>query len=341
MIRRILYEVLVAYVRLGLKVYFSRITIHGTEYIPGTGPLLFTANHQNSFLDAILIAAAQPRRLHFLVRADVFRKPLASKILRALSMMPVYRFRDGWQSLGKNAESFEEVASLFSRNESVLIFPEGNHSLLRRLRPLSRGFTKPLALAVERNPNQKIMVVPAGLNFSDHKTFRSAVSVYFGKPVDVRAFLKEGKPDANALRDKVSEEMKKLIVHIEDLTNYPVIENRLALEGFDFLNPQITNDRIMQGSESSRETFSGLPVKKRMIADTIFRILHFPVLAGWNQFQTKITDPVFTASLKFVYGIFAFPIYYLSVFIAINLLSGMQTAMLILMVFAGSIFLKR
>lgn len=341
MIRQFLYEILVAYVRLGLKVYFSRITIHGTEYIPRTGPLLFTANHQNSFLDAILIAAAQPRRLHFLVRADVFRKPLASKILRALSMMPVYRFRDGWQSLGKNAESFEEVASLFNRNESVLIFPEGNHSLLRRLRPLSRGFTKPLALAVERNPNQKIMVVPAGLNFSDHKTFRSAVSVYFGKPVDVSAFLKEGKLDANALRDKVSEEMKKLIVHIEDLTNYPVIEARLALEGFDFLDPQITNERILQVSESSRENFSGLPAKKDMIADTIFRILHYPVLAGWNRVQAKITDPVFTASLKFVYGIFAFPLYYFSIFIVLGLMGGFQIAMLILMVFAGSIYLKR
>ncbi|MFZ9980530.1 MAG: 1-acyl-sn-glycerol-3-phosphate acyltransferase [Cyclobacteriaceae bacterium] len=341
MIRRILYEILVAYVRLGLKVYFSRITIHGTEHIPRNGPLLFTANHQNSFLDAILIAAAQPRRLHFLVRADVFRKPLASKILRALSMMPVYRFRDGWQSLGKNAESFEEVASLFKRNEAVLIFPEGNHSLLRRLRPLSRGFTKPLALAIEKNPQQKIMVVPTGLNFSSHMSFRSGVSVYFGRPVDVSTFLQEGELDANALREKVSEEMKKLIVHIEDLNNYPVIESCLALEGFDFLDPQITNARILQASESNRDNFSGSPVKNKMISATIFRSLHFPVLAGWNRVQAKITDPVFTASLKFVYGIFAFPLYYLSIFVVVNLMAGMQTAILTLIVFAGSIFFKR
>lgn len=341
MIRRFLYELLVAYTRLGLKVYFRRIEVHGTEHVPKTGPLMFTANHQNSFLDAILIAAMQPRRLHFLVRADVFRKPLASKILRALSMMPVYRFRDGWQSLGKNAESFEEVASLFGRHESVLIFPEGNHSLLRRLRPLSRGFTKPLALAMQRNPHQKIMIVPAGLNFSDHMAFRSMVSVHFGQPVDVSQFLNEEKSDFNALREKVSEEMKKLIVHIEDLNDYPAIEAKLALEGFDFIDPQRTNSRISELWKNEKGMVADFSSKKSPVPDFLFRLFHFPVLEGWSHIRSKITDPVFNASLKFVYGIFAFPIYYLLIFLIVSLLSGVQPAILILMVLIATIFLKR
>ena len=319
MMRALLIDFLTGYIRLGLRFYFRRLDVYGLDHLPTQGPVLFAANHQNSFLDALILAAVQPRRMHYLVRADVFKKPWASKMLRALNMMPVFRFRDGWQSIGKNADSFEKVAKALQQQEAVLIFPEGNHSLLRRLRPLSRGFTKPLALALEHNPDLTISVVPAGLNFSDHQRFRSEASVYFGKPIPVNEFYNGGVLDANGLRERLSDEMKQLIVHVEDLRMYEESIKKLALAGVGFTDP-VTANRMLAGDShismiSSRNA-------QRSKSDFLFRWTHFPVLLGWRKFQSRIKDPVFVASIKFVYGIFAIPVYYALVWMVFSVLLG-------------------
>lgn len=319
MIRRLLIDLLTGYVRLGLRFYFRRLDVYGLDQIPLKGPVLFAANHQNSFLDALILAAVQPRRMHYLVRADVFKRPWAARILRTLNMMPVFRFRDGWQSIGKNAESFEKVADALKHQEAVLIFPEGNHSLLRRLRPLSRGFTKPLALALQHNPDINISVVPVGLNFSDHQRFRSEASVYFGKPIPVNEFFTEGTLDANRLRERLSGEMKQLIVHVEDLSGYEETVKKLENSGVDFTDPVIVNRMIAEGMSYA---VSSSPRVNRGKTDLFFRWIHFPVLFVWSKLRMKIKDPVFVASLKFVFGIFAVPVYYVLIWIAFFVFLG-------------------
>ena len=42
-------------VRGTLKLYFRKIKVEGLKHIPTTGPVLFTVNHQNAFLDALLL----------------------------------------------------------------------------------------------------------------------------------------------------------------------------------------------------------------------------------------------------------------------------------------------
>lgn len=333
MFRRFLVDFLVFYVRIGLRFYFRKLVVRGVEHIPANGALMFAANHQNSFLDALIIAATQPRRLHFLVRADVFRKSWASRLLRMLNMMPVFRFRDGWQSLGKNSETFDEVVRLFEQDQALLLFPEGNHSLLRRLRPLSRGFTKPLAQALQKSPNQKIFLIPAGLNFSDHKTFRSEASLYFGPPIDVRTFIENGVLDANALREKLSDEMKKLVVHIEDLNSYPQVEASLVAAGISFIDPVQTNQHISNLLSVKKDQSSKTILSQRRDNDILFRLCHYPALLGWKRIRSGIKDPVFTASLKFVYGIFAFPLYYLFVFSAVSFIVGATAAAAVVLSF--------
>ena len=319
MLRGLLIDFLTGYVRLGLRFYFRRLDVFGLDQLPTQGAVLFAANHQNSFLDALILAAVQPRRMHYLVRADVFKKPWASKILRTLNMMPVFRFRDGWQSIGKNTDSFEKVAAVLQQQEAVLIFPEGNHSLLRRLRPLSRGFTKPLALALQQNPDLVISVVPAGLNFSDHQRFRSEASVYFGKPIPVNEFFKGGVLDANGLRERLSDEMKQLIVHVEDLRMYEESIKKLELAGVDFTDPVTANRMLAGDSHISMTSFRN---SQRSKSDFLFRWTHFPVLLGWRKLQSKIKDPVFVASIKFVYGIFSIPLFYGVVWMMLSFLLG-------------------
>ena len=329
MFKHLLYDLLRLYVRAGLKFYFNRIETRGVSQIPADVPLFFTANHQNSFLDAILIAATQPRRLHFLVRSDVFKNEIARKFLSALNMMPVYRIRDGWSSIQNNHQTFASTAELLRDKSSLLIFPEGNHSLLRRLRPLSRGFTKPIAQALEINPELPIHVVPVGLNFSAHLNFRSSVSVIYGAPIPVKEYCRDGQLDANRLRETVASEMKKLITHIEDHDRYDAVIRKIQTHTPDYLNPEAVN-KLIYAAESEAEK---QVIQKAGALQYISRLMHVFPLIGWKALREKIKDPVFTGSIKFVYGIFIFPLYYLLLFLCLSFLLTWYYGLLVVFLF--------
>ena len=295
-------------VRLGLPFYFRKLKVVGADYVPASGPLLFAANHQNSFLDALMVTVTQRRDMHYLVRSDVFRKPLARRALTLLHMLPVFRIRDGWNTLGNNGPTFERCVEIFRNGGAVLIFPEGNHSTFRRLRPLSRGFTKPIGLALDSDSSLPIMVVPVGLNFSNHTAFRAPASVHFGMPIPVQDHIREGRLDANSLREALAAAMKKLIVHIEDPDSCERVESALRASGADLTDPVSCNALIGKLQEEGLSPI--IPAIQRKGLTWPFRVLHYLPLAGWYRLQKTIRDPMFTGSLKSVYGIFVFPAYY-------------------------------
>ena len=80
------------------------------------------ANHPNSFLDAIIIAAHFKEPIHFLARGDAFRKPWHNRLLRLLHMIPIYRISEGRENLHKNEYAIERSAELLQQNKIVLIF---------------------------------------------------------------------------------------------------------------------------------------------------------------------------------------------------------------------------
>jgi 1-acyl-sn-glycerol-3-phosphate acyltransferase len=332
MFRWLLYDLLRVYVRFGLKFYFNRIQVRNEKTLPDRVPLFFAANHQNSFLDAILIAATQRRRLYFLVRSDVFKNSAVRWLLNALNMMPVYRVRDGWSSIKNNVTTFGTTAQLLKDGSAVLIFPEGNHNLQRRLRPLSRGFTKPIRQAIEAAPDLPVHVVPVGLNYSAHLNFRSSVSVLYGSPISVQEFCNCGQLDANQLRNKLADEMRLLITHIDDQSDYDEIIKKLETCNPDFLDPYSVNKLITSNEWTAVEK---APVRPGFIQG-ISRFIHFIPLLGWSALREKIKDPVFTASIRFVYGIFVFPLYYFLAFIFMNFFVSWYYALIIVLLFVLS-----
>ena len=70
------------------RVFFRRIFYSNLKKVPLEKPLLFVGNHQNSFMDGILVGSYLPQPLHFLMRADMFRKPFARFCLRELNVAP-------------------------------------------------------------------------------------------------------------------------------------------------------------------------------------------------------------------------------------------------------------
>ena len=196
---------------------------------------MFTANHQNAFLDALLIVTNNGRNTHFLARAEVFKKDFVKWLLSLINMMPIFRIRDGFQSLSNNEDIFKKCYDILGNKDALLIFPEGNHGFERRLRPLSKGFTRIAFGTLDKFPDLDLKILPTGINYEKHQGFRSSVSIHYGDTLNAVPYYKEGADhlDSISLRNDLSEKMKELIVHIDE-ENYEDDYQKLLSKNPDF-----------------------------------------------------------------------------------------------------------
>lgn len=312
-LRSVCYSLLRVYVKAGLNFYFRKIIIHGKENIP-EGPALFTPNHQNAFMDALVIVCFHRKPVYFLTRADIFKSPWIISMLEFLRMIPIYRIRDGVESLGKNQQTFDRCAELFKQGNSIVIFPEGNHGSERRVRPVGKGFTRIVFETLKKYPQLNLSVIPVGLNYSDPRSFLGDISIYFGKSLAANRYSSESRSSANQLRADVESSLKQLTMHVGDPSRYADVMCQLENSGNDFLDPVVTNERV-------KDILAGInppvAVKARsrhpvqLIVRALSSVINFIPLTMWGKIRSGIKDPVFTGSLKFAFGIFAFPAFYL------------------------------
>ena len=314
---KLLYYPLRIYVWCVLQVYFKKIIVTGAANIPRKKPLLFLANHQNALLDALVIAVTAPRYCYFIARADVFKNRMAARLLALINMRPVYRLRDGIKSIPNNKHTFTWASNVLLRNECLLFFPEGNHSLRRRVRPLSKGFTRIVDESLRNNPSLNLQIIPVGINYTDHTGFRGSVSLYYGEAVNADAF----KNNLQALRDVMEEKLKSLTTHVENEATYTEVIRQLEQTSPEYLNPVETNRRIRL-IEAGKNP--GTVANNKKEGKSVARYLAYPLywlcflpnavpLLMWRMVKQKITDPVFTGTLRFAVGITVVPVTYLAV----------------------------
>jgi 1-acyl-sn-glycerol-3-phosphate acyltransferase len=89
----------------GSRTYFKKLKYQGKEKIPKNAGIIYAVNHQNAFLDPIVIAGRTRQPTNFLTRADIFKKPFVAKILSQLYMLPIYRQRDGANAVKMNEKN--------------------------------------------------------------------------------------------------------------------------------------------------------------------------------------------------------------------------------------------
>ena len=262
-------------------------------------------------------------------------------------MLPIYRIRDGWQSLSENKKTFDTCEKLFLKNGAIVIFPEGNHGGQRRLRPLSKGFTRLAFETLQKHPDVKISVIPVGINYSDPQAFRSSVSVYFGKAISANEYFREPLQQyANQLRNDLATSLKQLITHVEDAGRYDEVIQKLERTRPNYLDPDETNKSISK--ILNNEAIPVIPAKKEK-SDWLLSTLHYLALminyiplSLWGKVRKKIKDPVFVASLRLVIGVFMFPFYYLLIGWLFYSLFGSVTALIWwLAAISSTLFLKK
>lgn len=215
------------YVYITHRLFYAKIIVKGLENVPLNSPVILAPNHQNAYMDALLIVCTFPGQTVFMARADVFQNKFLSKIFRFLKIMPIYRIRDGYENLEKNETVFNEAIDVLGNKKVLCLMPEGTHGDRHVLKPLVKGIFRIALSAAEKFPDAPPVIVPVGIEYSEYYSFKSHVVIQYGKPIHVKEFTPLYKTNAakviNEIRVKLSQEMKKLIVHIDCLDLYETI----------------------------------------------------------------------------------------------------------------------
>ncbi|HYD96263.1 MAG TPA: MFS transporter [Noviherbaspirillum sp.] len=122
-----------------------RFKVRGEERIPSTGPAVLVCNHV-SFVDAVLLMAASPRPIYFVMDHRIFRIPLLGAVFRLAKAIPVAPRNE---DAAIYEQAFERAAQVLRDGDLLAIFPEGALTRDGNLQPFKGGIMKILERARE------------------------------------------------------------------------------------------------------------------------------------------------------------------------------------------------
>jgi 1-acyl-sn-glycerol-3-phosphate acyltransferase len=164
-----------------------RLQGSGWERIPETGPAVIVCNHV-SFVDPLVITAASPRPIRFVMDYRIFRTPVMNFVFREYRAIPIASAKEDPVLMEK---AFDEVAKALDAGELVCIFPEGKITETGDINRFRPGITRVL----ERNP---VPVVPLALRGLWGSFFSRKAGRAMSNPLHLRPFsriaLAAGKP---------------------------------------------------------------------------------------------------------------------------------------------------
>ncbi|KNC48848.1 glycerol-3-phosphate acyltransferase [Thecamonas trahens ATCC 50062] len=91
----VLYYAVVGFNRVVVNLYFRKLDTAGNvDAIPSQGPVLLIGNHQNQFMDGLLLTALAPRKVRLLTAAKSLHRPIVGSFAKGLGCIPVTRPKD-------------------------------------------------------------------------------------------------------------------------------------------------------------------------------------------------------------------------------------------------------
>ncbi len=150
---------------------FLRWRVDGAENVPPGGPALLAINHVSA-VDPLLSGIGTRRKVHFMAKEELFRRPALGWLLRRLGAFPVRRGEGDRQAI-------KEALALLAAGEVVGIFPEGTRSPDGRLQQAQTG----IAFLAKRG---RAAVVPVAISGSEAILPKGA---HFPRPARVRVLM--------------------------------------------------------------------------------------------------------------------------------------------------------
>lgn len=231
-------------VNFGSRTFYKKHQAVGVENIPKDKPVLFAANHQNAFMDPVVIGIKLKKPLYYMVRADIFKKKAVARILWAINMMPIFRQRDGGNTVKKNEAVFDKCYDLLNDKKPILVFAEGNQGKQKNLRPLQKGIFRMGLGAENKHEGIDVHIVPVGLYYSDTVNMGAKMLIHFGKPMKIQDYTEAYKANdgitLNEMKTELSHRMSDLMIDIKNTEYYDTVHETM----FDFSEEINTFEKI-------------------------------------------------------------------------------------------------
>ena len=270
MIRR----VIVALLKVALRIYFQRIEVTGLEHVPLNTPVIFVLNHPNALVDPVFLLCLAPRRVSFLAKAPLFHMPVIGYLVKAMDSLPVYRQQDEGSDTRKNQETFIEARKLLARGGTIGICPEGVSHDAPGLKPIKTGAARISLAAVSTGEVSDLKIVPAGLYYTSKTSFRSEALLYFGNPIKVEPVKldPEGNPPRDAVRqlsDQIEKALRNVILdaqHEEELLTTARAERIFSSANND------NDDSLKDGLRLQQRFIKAYPVLQKLQPDRLRKL---------------------------------------------------------------------
>lgn len=137
--------------------FIYRFRVQNDHHIPTTGPAVLVCNHV-SFVDAVLLMAASPRPIRFVMDQRIFQTPVLGALFRLAKAIPI---ASKSQDPAAYEAAFEASATVLREGDLLAIFPEGGITRDGQLQPFKAGIMKILERA--QADGIHVQVVPMAL----------------------------------------------------------------------------------------------------------------------------------------------------------------------------------
>ena len=152
-----------------------RFRVRGDEHIPTEGAAVLACNHV-SFVDAVLLMAASPRPIRFLMDHRIFKVPVLGWLFKLAKAIPIAPQKE--DPVAYEA-AFRAAAQVLREGDLLGIFPEGGITRDGTLQPFKGGIAKILAQA--QADGLTVGVVPMALT-NLWGSFFSRIELNGGQP---------------------------------------------------------------------------------------------------------------------------------------------------------------
>jgi 1-acyl-sn-glycerol-3-phosphate acyltransferase len=146
-------EYLLRFVAFLLSRLIYRFDVQGDRHLPTTGAAVVVCNHV-SYVDALLLMAASPRPLRFIMDHRIFAVPVLGWLFRLAKAIPIAPEREDPAAY---AAAFEAADRVLADGDLLCIFPEGSITRDGQLQPFQGGVMKILK-------RRAVPVVPVALH---------------------------------------------------------------------------------------------------------------------------------------------------------------------------------
>lgn len=137
--------------------FVYRFKVQGDENLPSSGAAILACNHV-SFVDAVLLMAASPRPIYFVMDHRIFRVPVLGWLFRLAKAIPIAPYKEDPQTY---EAAFERAAQVLRDGDLLAIFPEGGITKDGQLQEFKGGIMKIIERA--REEGIEAPVIPMAL----------------------------------------------------------------------------------------------------------------------------------------------------------------------------------